>query len=53
MPTADMTADQVRAGFEDLGYQVGAPTTWWTSNHVTTFTVADRSTQGSAGRTGS
>lgn len=47
-PAADMTADQVRADFLGLGYQVDAPTTWWTNNHVTTFTVSDRSDQGSA-----
>jgi hypothetical protein len=46
--TADMTADQVRADFQSLGYQVDTPTTWWTNNHVTTFTVSDRSDQGSA-----
>jgi hypothetical protein len=46
-PTS-MTADQVRNEFLGLGYQVGVPTTWWTNNHVTTFTVADRSGQGSA-----
>jgi hypothetical protein len=43
-----MTADQVRAEFLSLGYQVDAPITWWTTNHVTTFTVSDRSDQGTA-----
>ena len=47
-PTAAMTADQVRADFLGLGYQVDAPTTWWTNNHVTTFTVSDRSDQAGA-----
>ena len=47
-PTAEMTVNQVRDDFLGLGYQVDAPTTWWTNNHVTTFTVSDRADQGSA-----
>jgi hypothetical protein len=34
------TADQVRAQFISAGYQVDAPTTWWT-NGSTTFLVHD------------
>jgi hypothetical protein len=40
-PFADMTVDQVRDGFLSQGFQVDAPTTWWTDSHVTTFTVSD------------
>jgi hypothetical protein len=47
-PAADMTAEQVRADFLGLGYLVEAPSTWRTNNHVTTFTVSDRSGQGAA-----
>jgi hypothetical protein len=34
------TADQVRSTFANAGYQVDAPTTWWT-NGSTTFMVHD------------
>ena len=37
----NLTVDQVRAEFTADGYQVTSPLTWWTNNHVTTFTVSD------------
>jgi hypothetical protein len=45
-PSADMTVDQVREAFLSQGYQVDEPVPWWTTNHVTTFTVSDASDQG-------
>src|SRR5579859_4982660 len=44
-PSTDLTVDQMRAEFVADGYQVGAPLSWWTNNHVTTFTVFDNSPQ--------
>jgi hypothetical protein len=43
------TPDQVRAKFADAGYQVDAPTTWWT-NGSTTFLVHDATGSISDGR---
>jgi myo-inositol catabolism protein IolC len=40
---ATETPDQVSARFIEAGYQVGAPTTWWT-NGSTTFHVHDQIT---------
>ena len=42
-PAADFTPDQVQAQYVAQGFQVDAPVTWWTSNHVTTFRVSDPS----------
>jgi hypothetical protein len=40
-PAAALTVEDMRTQFASQGYQVSAPITWWTSDHVTTFTVAD------------
>jgi hypothetical protein len=44
-PSAVLSVDQVRDDFSSQGYQVNGPITWWTNNHVTTFTVFDRAQQ--------
>lgn len=35
------TVEALRTQFASQGYRVSAPTTWWTTDHLTTFTVAD------------
>ena len=47
-PSSALTVEVARTQFASLGYQVSAPTTWWTSDHVTTFTVADSAEQDAA-----
>ncbi len=42
-PSTGLTVDQIRAEFAADGYQVSAPLNWWTTDHVTTFTVSDAS----------
>jgi hypothetical protein len=44
-PSSSLSVEQVRDEFLADGYQVDAPTVWWTNNHVTTFTVSDASPQ--------
>jgi hypothetical protein len=36
--------DQIRSGCINQGYQVEAPTNWWTNDGVTTFRVSDATT---------
>jgi hypothetical protein len=44
-PMVAITVDEARQAFLAQGYQLDTPMTWWTNNHVTTFTVSDRSGQ--------
>src|SRR5258707_49739 len=40
-PSTPFSADEIRSGYVQSGFQVDAPIAWWTTDQVTTMRVTD------------